>query len=442
MRKLHLLIALVLFIVGYLWLIPTLGEAGAGLTLLITIAWLWLTEALHVSITALLVPLLGTGLGVFTDYEEALVHFADPIIFLFLGGFALAAGLHAQGLDEQMASWVIRRAGGRLSRASRWLFWLTAILSMWISNTATAAMMLPLAMGLLAPIDIKAHRSTWVYVLLGVAFSANIGGIGTLVGSPPNAIAASNANLSFSDWMLWGLPIVLILMPLMELALRFALKPTLDIEVTLPEGQAQWGKGQVGVALVFCLTVVLWIFGHPIAKAIGFSHDADAAIAILALLLLQIFGLTRWQDLNESTDWGVLLLFGGGITLSAALSSSGAGEWLAQSMGNQLMALSPVIFLGLMILFAMLLTEVASNTATAALLIPLFMGMAPHIESTPMAVLVAIATSCAFLLPVATPPNAIIFGSGQVPQKSMIKAGSILTLLSLPALWLITWIVL
>lgn len=135
------------------------------------------------------------------------------MVFLFLGGFALAAGLQRQGLDRWMAGRVLRRASASFERAVRWLFWLTAFLSMWISNTATAAMMLPLALGLLAPLPADEHRRTWMYVLLGVAFSANIGGIGTLVGSPPNTIAAAAVGMGFAEWMSWGLPLVLVLMP-------------------------------------------------------------------------------------------------------------------------------------------------------------------------------------------------------------------------------------
>ena len=184
MRNLNLVVAGVLFL-GLQWGLDSLPDrAGAGLALLATIAWLWLTEALHVSVTALLVPVLAAASGVLA-FPEALLQFADPVVFLFLGGFALAAGLQRQGLDRWMAGQVLRRAGASFGRAVRWLFWLTAFLSMWISNTATAAMMLPLALGLLAPLPLDEHRRTWMYVLLGVAFSANIGGIGTRVGSPP-----------------------------------------------------------------------------------------------------------------------------------------------------------------------------------------------------------------------------------------------------------------
>ncbi|SFB86163.1 solute carrier family 13 (sodium-dependent dicarboxylate transporter), member 2/3/5 [Marinospirillum celere] len=432
MRLLHCLLASLSFLAVY-FLAPVEREVAAGLAILVMIAWLWLTEALHVSVTALLVPLLATATGIFT-LPKAVSHFADPIIFLFLGGFALAAGLRQQGLDRWMASWVMQKAGGELGKAARWLFALTALLSMWISNTATAAMMLPLALGLLAPLEMDRYRSTWIYVLLGVAFSANIGGIGTLVGSPPNAIAASAMGISFGQWLLWGLPLVVVFLPAMDMMLRWVLKPALKAEVSVTASQVEWTGRHTGMLLVFLLTVVLWVAGAPLGKLVGIESGYDSAVALLALILLHTFALASWREIEKSADWGVLLLFGGGITLSAALGASGAGEWLAQLLGGAFSTLPPLLVIGLMILFALALTEVASNTASAALLIPLFTGMVPEISPLVIAVMIAVATSCAFLLPVATPPNAIIFGSGKVPQRSMIINGSWVTLLIFPLL--------
>ena len=433
MRNLNLVVAGVLFL-GLQWGLDSLPDrAGAGLALLATIAWLWLTEALHVSVTALLVPLLAAASGVLA-FPEALLQFADPVVFLFLGGFALAAGLQRQGLDRWMAGQVLRRAGASFGRAVRWLFWLTAFLSMWISNTATAAMMLPLALGLLAPLPLDEHRRTWMYVLLGVAFSANIGGIGTLVGSPPNAIAAAAVGMGFAEWMSWGLPLVLVLMPLMEIGLRLVLRPRLDVMVTPPPAPGGWTTAQQKMLALFGFTVLLWVFGAPLGAVLGFAQGYDAAVALLALVLLHGLRLAGWQDVERSTEWGVLLLFGGGLTLSKALAASGAAAWLATQLGGPLAALPAWVCIALMVLFALLLTEVTSNTASAALLIPLFLGLAPHVERAPLAVLVAVGTSCAFMLPVATPPNAIVFGSGHVPQRMMILGGSGVTVLVYPAL--------
>lgn len=432
MRLVHCLLAAVAFVVIRFWL-PLEADISAGLALLVVIAWLWLSEALHVSVTALLVPFLAAVTGIF-PLPQALAHFADPIIYLFLGGFALAAGLRQQKLDRWMANWVMQRAGGELGRAARWLFALTALLSMWISNTATAAMMLPLALGLLAPLDFERYRSTWTYVLLGVAFSANIGGIGTLVGSPPNAIAAAAVGLSFGQWLMWGIPLVIVMLPAMDWVLRKALKPALKAEVSVAETQLVWNKHHTGMMLVFFITVMLWIFGAPLGATLGITKGYDAAVALLALLLLHTFNLASWREIEKSADWGVLLLFGGGITLSAALSVSGTGVWLAALVGGGFAVMPALMVLALVALFTISLSQVASNTASAALLVPLFITMAPAIDPVVVAVIVAVAASCAFLLPVATPPNAIVFGSGKITQRDMIVNGGWVTLMALPVI--------
>lgn len=218
---------IVLFFV-LLNVLPFEPKANSGLALLAFIAVLWLSEALHVTITALLVPLLAVALGLVST-KQALVGFADPTIFLFFGGFSLATALHIQKLDKLIANKIMALARGNLFIAVIYLFLITAFLSMWMSNTATAAMMLPLAMGILSQLDREKDHNTYVFVLLGIAYSASIGGMGTLVGSPPNAIVASNLNLTFSDWLWYGLPIMIILLPLMIGILYIIFKPKLHL---------------------------------------------------------------------------------------------------------------------------------------------------------------------------------------------------------------------
>lgn len=440
MHTLNLIIGLALYLGLEFGAGPLLGEVASGLAILAAIAWLWLSEALHLSVTALLVPLLATFSGIM-PLDQALAAFANPVIFLFLGGFALATGLREQGLDRWLATWVVRHAGPGLGPAARALFWLTALLSMWISNTATAAMMLPLALGLLATLpaapetETKTKRNTRIYVLLGIAFAANIGGIGTLVGSPPNAIAAANTGLGFAAWLLIGVPLVILMLPLMEYALRLSLRPQLTVKVEPVGEPLRWGRAQWLMLLVFASTVLAWVFGSLIADWLQISTGYDAAVALLALIALHAFGLAPWRAIAERTDWGVLLLFGGGLTLSLVLETSGAGAWLASLLAEPFESMPVVLSLMLVVLFAMVLTEVASNTASAALLIPLFIGLAPRIDSVAMAMLIALGTSCAFLLPVATPPNAIIFGSGQVPQRAMLRSGLWVSAAILPLLF-------
>ncbi|MDW1631571.1 SLC13 family permease, partial [Vibrio sp. Y176] len=198
--------------------LPFEPQVVTGISILVFVAILWLTEAIHVSITALLIPMLAVFLGVFNT-QTALNNFSNSIIFLFLGGFALAAALHKQKLDQALADKVLLIARGRMSVAVFMLFGVSAGLSMWISNTATAAMMLPLVLGVMTKLDAKKNHNTFLFVLLGIAYSASIGGIATLVGSPPNAIAAAEVGLNFTEWMKLGLPISLILMPIAILVL-------------------------------------------------------------------------------------------------------------------------------------------------------------------------------------------------------------------------------
>ena len=219
-------IVLFFFLLKFL---PFAPKENAGLALLGFIAVLWLSEALHVTITALLVPLLAIALNLVTT-KQALATFSDPTIFLFFGGFALATALHMQKLDKMIANKIMTLAQGNLLIAVIYLFLITAFLSMWMSNTATAAMMLPLAMGILSRMDREKEHNTYVFVLLGIAYSASIGGMGTLVGSPPNAIVASNLHLTFSDWLWYGLPVMIILMPLMIGTLWIVFKPKLNMK--------------------------------------------------------------------------------------------------------------------------------------------------------------------------------------------------------------------
>jgi sodium-dependent dicarboxylate transporter 2/3/5 len=414
-----------------------------GLSILAFIALLWVTETFHITITALLIPLLAVASGVFTT-GEALKNFAHPIIFLFLGGFALAAALHRQRLDVRLASLVLRTARGRLSIAALLLFATTAFVSMWISNTATTAMMLPLALGLLACLAYEDHRSTYWYVLLGVAYSANIGGIGTLVGSPPNAIAAAAAGISFAEWLSFGLPIVLLLLPLMLSLLWLVFRPDLNHHLQAAPAEsttAPLTRPQRITLGVFLLTVLLWLLSRPIAQFLGIDADFDSLVAILAIVLIASLRLVEWRDIENSANWGVLLLFGGGLTLSALLKETGTSVFLAEGAAGLLQGAPLLLLLLAIVLFMVMLTEVASNTASSALMVPIFASIAEAmgLSSSVMAVVIAIAASCAFMLPVATPPNAIVFGSGYIPQVQMMRIGMVLNLVLACLISLVTW---
>lgn len=424
--------------------LPFEPAASKGLVLLLFVGVLWLTEALHVTVTALLVPLgaLLLGLPGMTT-ANALAAFADPIIFLFFGGFALATALGAQQLDRKIAFWILSMARAHLGAAALMLFAATAALSMWISNTATAAMMLPLALGILGHLDDRSERRTRLFVLLGIAYSASIGGIGSLIGSPPNAIAARALGMDFAGWMAVGLPVMLLLLPLMVATLWLVFRPRLNRRVPLPHEHIPWTRPRVLALAVFGCAALGWVFGGPLAAALGIDHP-DTFVALAAAVAVVLLGLASWQQVAAHTDWGVLFLFGGGLTLSAVVRDSGASAVLGDQVAAALGQASPFVVVLGVTAFIVLLTEFTSNTASAALLVPIFavigerMGLPPAV----LVLMIGLGASCAFMLPVATPPNAIVFGTGFVPQRAMIRAGAALNAVCVVVLSLWGWFVL
>ncbi|ERL54550.1 SLC13 family permease [Psychrobacter aquaticus] len=413
--------------------LPFEVSANKGLALLFFIGVLWLTEAIHVTITAILVVVVGTLIGI-PDFnaEVGLQSFASPIIYLFFGGFALAAALHVQKLDRKIALKILSLSGGKLSTAVLLIFGVTAFLSMWISNTATTAMMLPLALGILTQVDSKEDRGTFVFVLLGIAYSASLGGLGTIVGSPPNAIAAKALDIAFVDWMKFGIPMMLVLLPVLLGAMYLYLKPNLNRTMKLEQDEfIPWNKTRILTITVFIVTAVSWILSKQIGAAVGIE-DTDAVIALLAAVAVVSLGLVSWKQVSDNTDWGVLMLFGGGIALSNILKVSGASLVLGETVANGLQTAPLLVVMLAISAFIIFLTEFASNTASAALLVPVFVAIAEHmgIPSEVLVLIIGIGASCAFMLPVATPPNAIVFGTGLIKQTEMIRVGVILNIIA------------
>ncbi len=413
--------------------LPFEVSANKGLAMLFFIGVLWLTEAIHVTITAILVVVVGTLIGI-PDFnaEVGLQSFASPIIYLFFGGFALAAALHVQKLDRKIALKILSLSGGKLSTAVLLIFGVTAFLSMWISNTATTAMMLPLALGILTQVDSKEDRGTFVFVLLGIAYSASLGGLGTIVGSPPNAIAAKALDIAFVDWMKFGIPMMLILLPVLLGAMYLFLKPNLNRTMTLQQDETiHWTKPRVLTIIVFIVAAVSWILSKQIGAAVGIE-DTDAVVALLAAVAVVSLGLVSWKQVSDNTDWGVLMLFGGGIALSNILKVSGASLVLGETVANGLQTAPLLVVMLAISAFIIFLTEFASNTASAALLVPVFAAIAEYmgIPSEVLVLIIGIGASCAFMLPVATPPNAIVFGTGLIKQTEMVRTGVILNIIS------------
>ncbi|MDD7425092.1 MAG: DASS family sodium-coupled anion symporter [[Actinobacillus] rossii] len=427
----------VVFFALLLKFLPFEPQANKGLALLAFVAVLWLTEAVHVTITAILVPILAIALGL-VGTKDALVAFADPTIFLFFGGFALATALHIQKLDSLIANRIMALARGNLFVAVLYLFGVTAFLSMWISNTATAAMMLPLAMGVLSKLDREREHNTYTFVLLGIAYSASIGGMGTLVGSPPNAIVASQLHLTFADWLWYGLPIMFLLMPLMIGILYVIFKPRLNIHFEQNFEKIEMNAARWKTLGIFLFVALCWIFSSQLnpmisglfglTKKIG---SFDSIVALVAAALIAIAGVASWKQIQDNTEWGVLMLFGGGLTLSSVLKNSGASQIMADGIVF-LIEGGHFYMIGLIVAaFIIFLTEFTSNTASAALLVPIFITIAQTLgmPEIGLALIIGLGASCAFMLPVATPPNAIVFGTGAIKQRDMIKAGVVLNLI-------------
>ncbi|MAL02429.1 MAG: Anion transporter [Alcaligenaceae bacterium] len=417
--------------------VPASVETRLGLGLFVFIGLLWITQALHLVVTALLVPLLAAILGLM-PVKEGLSSFANPTIFLFMGGFALAAALATHGLDRALALFVLRLSKGQQLRAVLLLCGLTALLSMWMSNTATVAMMLPLALGLLAQHDgaNTCHPRTQAFILLALAYSASIGGMGTIVGSPPNAIVAAYSGITFAQWMVLALPVVALFWPLMLLVLWLILRPEFSHVTVSSNAHFQWSQAKTKAVAIFLLTVFAWIMGGWLAPLIGISGDFDTVVALAAIVALAGFRVVSWSDLQKNMQWGVLLLFGGGIALGQVMAASGASAYLAEIVLGNILGLPVWLIITVIVACVVFLTEFVSNTASAALLMPLLAPVAVAMGVPPLylGAAIALSASCAFMLPVATPPNALVFATDRVPQPTMMRCGFALNLMCIAVL--------
>ncbi len=419
-------------------------------------AWMalwWLTAIVPLEATALL-PIVALPLITDNAVGDVTLSYANPIIFLFLGGFFLAATLQRWDLHKRFALATVRVAGTEAPRVLLGFMLAAAFLSMWISNTATAVMMLPIAGAVVdgAETSNSAGNGKFaVALMLGIAYSCSIGGVATLIGTPPNAILAGaasdllNVDIGFGSWMMVGMLVAVPMLGICWLLLvrLFDVRGDLpELAATVEKQRAQLGRlsgAEKYVLGVFTLTALAWILRAP--KLIGgvripgltdfLPNLSDAGIAIGAALLLFVIPLPRgrhsvalnWESAKK-VPWGILLLFGGGLALAAAFSDSG----LTQSIGGLLEGLrgapTTVVYLATAAVFVFL-TELTSNTATAALGMPLMAGVAAglNLEPLPLMMVAAMASSMAFMLPVATPPNAIVFGSGRVRTVDMARAG-------------------
>jgi sodium-dependent dicarboxylate transporter 2/3/5 len=440
---------------------------------LLMIIW-WVTEAIPIPATSLLpcivLPVLHvTGFSDGAQYDftpqKVFANYAHPVIFLFLGGFLLAAAMQKWGVDKRVTLWILSR--GRLAENTRsvilGLMATTAVISMWISNTATTAMMLPLALGILSLSGVRPGESQYGKALmLGIAWGASIGGVGTIIGTPPNGIAlaiiekAELGKISFLDWMKFGVPYVVITIPCAWWLLTKSFPPEVR---TVPGGRqhildqlhtlGKWTAGEKATLVGFGTAVVLWItnpfWGHFLPKAIAerLNWIDEHSIAMIGAILLFLIpvewrkGLFTldWKDV-KFVDWGTLILFGGGIALSDAMFRTGTAAWIATSFVSILGTPSTFLLVVIVVFLINMMTEVTSNTAVTSMMVPIVIAIAKGTGDNPLVLSVsaAVAASMAFMLPVATPPNAIVYGTGYVKIRDMVRVGFLFDMLG----WVLT----
>ena len=419
----------------------------------------WATEAIPVPVTAFLPIVVFEPLGI-ANLRDAAAPYANPIIYLFLGGFLMALALERWNLHRRIALAILDRTGTDGRRLIGGFMFVCAMLSMWMTNTSTTMMLLPIVLSVIAVIrdnvsDLseKSRSDFQIAMLLGLAYSASIDGLATLVGTPPNALLigylAENygIEISFARWMTVGVPVTLVMLPIAWWVLTRFLHP-----VNIPANEAvsqhlHQLREEMGsmttpekrVAVIFVLVILSWMLRRPLTELTGLTGISDAGIVMTAGVLLFMLPsghptqpqLMTWHDATR-LPWGVLILFGGGLSLAAAVSNTGLALWLGESLAplNAFGLAALVIASVVLVIF---LTELTSNLATTATLLPVMGAIAIQAGIPPLflTVPITIAASCAFMLPVATPPNAIVFATGQITIPQMVRAGVVLNLIGI-----------
>lgn len=429
----------------------------AGIALLLA-TW-WATEVLPIPIASLLPTLLFPAFGVMT-IGESTAPYAAPVIFLLLGGFIIATGLTKWNLHRRLALNILSRIGANPAAIIAGFMGVTALLSMWISNTASAIMMMPIALSLVTGIPrTKEYERFLLCLMLGIAYAASIGGLGTLIGTPPNLLVAGfmkqtyGIEISFLEWMLLGVPVVIVMVTLTWWMLTKWTYPFDAKNIHLSPGMItdelqkmdKLTQPEKRLTFVFLLVAIAWIIRIPIQQRFGILLWLDdAMIAVGGAILMFIIpsghaqekasALLDWESANK-IPWGVLLLFGAGLSLAAAVEKTGLAGWLSIHLSALANLELIFIMLGLVTL-VIFLTELTSNTATTATLLPILGALATTHEIGPMLLIApaALAASCAFMLPIATAPNAVVYATGHVTISQMVNAGLKLNLIGIAVL--------
>lgn len=468
-RKIGLFLGPILF--GLILLIPPpTGFSPAAWQVVATAAFMiswWITEAVPLPVTALLPIVLLPLLGV-SDIKTAAAPFASPIVFLFMGGFMIALGMERWNLHRRIALNIVKLTGTNANGIIFGFMLATWLLSMWISNTATAIMMLPIALSVidlltknqaLSPEQYRGVANFSLSIMLGIAYAANVGGTATIIGTPPNVVFAGfmldayDREISFDKWILIGLPFATIMLAFIYWFIVKVLHPNRlgDFEGASALIQSEIDKlgplsqGERRILIVFVTTAVCWIFRSLINRLIPGLSLTDAGIAMIATVVLFIFPinfqkgkfLLEWKD-TEKLPWGILLLFGGGLSLAAALAKTGIIDLIGAQFSN-MGEFGWIAVIGLTSV-SLFLTEVMSNVALVTIFLPVVGAIAVALGLDPLIICipVTLAASCAFMLPMSTPPNAIVFASGYLRVSQMVRAGIILNVIAILLIVLVT----
>ncbi|MDA0912420.1 MAG: SLC13 family permease [Bacteroidetes bacterium] len=440
------------------WCLPKWGMETHAASVVAAAAWMliwWVLEAVPIGVTSVLPIAIFPIMGI-ASVADTTAPYGSQYVFLFFGGFLIALALERWELHRRFALSVLVAAGGRPIRLIGGFMLATAALSMWISNTATTLMMLPIAASVLSKVDRQEHPNFAPALLLGTAYAANLGGIATLIGTPPNVAMVGimeeqfDVAIPFMEWTLMAMPFSVLMLCIVFILLTRVLTPIsneplkrgmMDLRQEL-KALGPWKSGERRVAWIFGLTGLFWISRR--ALEVWFMWELnDASIAMLAGISLFIIPsgdqeprpLLVWSD-TAKLPWEILLLFGGGLTLAGALNSAGVLSMIAQEL-TSIEGLNSAILILLFAAVALMLTEVMSNLALTVVMVPVVAQVALQWEINPLLLVVPVtlASSCAFMLPMATPPNAIIFGSGRISMKQMASVGFFLNVIAA----LLTW---
>ncbi|SFT55173.1 solute carrier family 13 (sodium-dependent dicarboxylate transporter), member 2/3/5 [Algoriphagus locisalis] len=454
------------------FLVEFSGLNPAAQSMLALAAWMaiwWITEAIPIAATAILPLILMPLLGIL-PIGDVSANYMHPTVLLYMGGFLLATGIEKWNLHRRIALNIINLLGTDLRRIVLGFILATGILSMWISNSATSLMMLPIGLAVVSQFKAQLGESNSSIadrlgknIMLGIAYSASIGGVATLIGTPTNAIMVAvieelyNYTIGFNEWFMFGLPLASVMLIICWYYLVSTANP-LPKKFRLADEKSIIGKQlsdlgrtsyeEWNVLIVFGLVCIAWILRESVLQQL-IPLLNDTIIVLIGVVLLFVLPSSSGKDqildwkTAERIPWGILILFGGGLALAEGFQSTGLAEWIGQKF-TLLEGISFFLLLLIIIASVNFLTEVTSNVATASMLLPILASVALKLDLHPFGLMIGatLAASCAFMLPVATPPNAVVFGSGYLKMKDMVSAGFWLNVISILLVTLMVYFVL